>query len=44
MKSHKRCHAVAVGGKAVTHHAYDLGAMLIKEPVICHMQNGNKIM
>ena len=39
MKSHKRCHAVAVGGKTVTRHAYDLGAMLIKESVICHMQN-----
>lgn len=39
MKSHKRCHAVAVGGKTVTRNAYDLGAMLIKESVICHMQN-----
>lgn len=39
MKSHKRCNAVAVSRKTVTRHAYDLGAMLIKESVICHMQN-----
>jgi hypothetical protein len=42
MKSHKRCHAVAVGGKTVTRNAYDLGAMLIKESVIYHMQSYNK--
>ncbi len=42
MKSHKSCHAVAVSRNTVTRHAYDLGAMLIKESVICHTQSYNK--
>ena len=39
MKGNKRSDTIAVSRKTVTRHAYDLDAMLIKESVICHMQN-----
>lgn len=44
MKSHKRCHAVAVGRKTVTRHTNYFGTLHLERSIVCHMQSYNKIL